>query len=104
MWRRTADAINARPLQARLVLEVQGAPEEDAGIMEQLAIVLRSQEDVRFVIRYGDKGKITESDYTITEDADLPASLGHPHFVPAVITMAAWLEQKLLEGRIPPGA
>lgn len=93
------DVIAARSLRARLVLETEGQRSDDA-MMRDLAIALQGQEDVRYVVSFGNRGKLTNEDITVTDILSLPSHKGHPQFIATVPRLLAWLNDAIKSGRV----
>lgn len=95
------DAVNESPLHAKLILERKGRRIDDDMLLRQIALAVRGQEDVPFVIRYGKRGKLTNKDVSVSDQIILPAKHGHPQFASTTRKLLEWFDEGLESGEIP---
>lgn len=69
-------------------------------MMRELALSLQGHEDVRYVVSYGERGRLTNEEMTVTETLSLPSHKGHPQFIATVPQLLAWLDELTQAGRI----
>lgn len=96
------NAVAEHPLHAKLILVRRGKiKEEEDGFLDQVALAVRGQDEVPFVIRYGKRGRLTNSDVSISDQLVLPSKHGHPQFRTTLKRMVEWFDEQLMSGRIP---